>query len=91
VAGGLWFGITLLTIPAYVNGAWPVTLILLASACLYAVQFRGARAALERRYPVQPPANLLALRVFGSPSLKDLHGVDLVLALDGDDATSGWP
>jgi hypothetical protein len=71
VAGGLWFGITLLTIPAYVNGAWPVTLILLASACLYAVQFRGARAALERRYPVQPPANLLALRVFGSPSLKD--------------------
>jgi hypothetical protein len=71
VAGALWFGITVLTIPAYVKSAWPVTWLLLASVCLYVVQSRRTRSALERRYPVVAPANLLALRVFGSPSLKD--------------------
>ena len=71
LAGSFWFGLTVLTIPAYVDELWPVTWLLLASGGLYVIQFRLARSALERRYPIVRPANLLALRVFGSPSLKD--------------------
>jgi hypothetical protein len=45
--------------------------ITLASVTGYLYWIHRGAAAVERQYPYQPPLNLLALRVFGSPNLAD--------------------
>lgn len=71
IGGAGWLALTQCSAPAYAQEAVYVTLLLFASAIAYVVVLRWRLVNLERQYPPSPPFNLLALRVFGSPSLKD--------------------
>ena len=60
------------------------------------IMFKKLRLTLEQKYPYQPPVNLLALRVFGSPFLDDfLHltktwqWLGTTHRLDGPDTAGG--
>ena len=72
--GSCWITIALFRAAIYYPSiAPPLPLLFIPAALLSVLGYlywinRGA-AAVERQYPYQPPLNLLALRVFGSPDL----------------------
>jgi hypothetical protein len=74
--GTFWIAVALLRAAiVYPSLAPPLPLIFIATTLAtvsgYLYGIRRAAAAAERLYPYQPPLNLLALRVFGSPNLAD--------------------
>jgi hypothetical protein len=72
--GALWVAITLyvgLFVEPYGALAWPVRIASVVLVVGYFVWVARQRSDLERRYPLDPPINLLALRVFGTPRLAD--------------------
>jgi len=74
--GTFWIAVALLRAAiSYPALAPPLPLIFiaitLASVSGYLYWLHRAAVAVERRYCYQPPLNLLALRVFGSPNLAD--------------------
>jgi hypothetical protein len=82
--GGLWVLLILMLTPSrYASLEAPQGLLFtgasLAVAFGYLYWIWKTTKALERQYPYQPPFNLLALRVFGSPRLSDFL-----------DLTSSW-
>ena len=74
--GTFWIAVALLRAAiSYPSLAPPLPLIFiaitLASVLGYLYWIHRAAAVVERQYSYQPPLNLLALRVFGSPNLAD--------------------
>ena len=74
--GGLWVLLILMLTPSrYASLEAPQGLLFtgasLAVTFGYLYWIWKTTKALERQYPYQPPFNLLALRVFGSPHLSD--------------------
>jgi hypothetical protein len=74
--GTFWIAVALLRAAIiYPSLAAPLPLIFilitLSSVFGYIYWIRRGAAEAERLYPYQPPLNLLALRVFGSPNLSD--------------------
>ena len=76
VLGAIWVITVLIVTPTrYASLKSPLGLLFTASSLAVAFRYlywiwRTAKA-LEGQYPYQPPFNLLALRVFGSPHLSD--------------------
>lgn len=75
---------------------WILIVVTLTALILYIVKFQQKRAQLEKLYPVYPPLNLLALRVFCSPNLEAfMNLIDLwrwlgpIQQLDGPDTAGG--
>ena len=94
--GVAWTVFTLLRALTYLNGPSPAKWIPVGISGVvvswYSLRLRRGRKALESQFPVYPALNLLALRVFGSPSrdlfvdLLDLwHWVGPLYRLDGPD------
>ena len=73
--GAAWLAISAVEALAYIN---PSGIVFIVPIALYLVALRRGKAKLVRQYPVQPPLNLLTLRVFSSPSLQDF-----ILMTDG--------
>lgn len=66
--GAAWLAVGAGDIVAYID---PLGIAFVIPAVLYVVALRRKKAELERRYPVHAPLNLLTLRVFSSPALRD--------------------
>jgi uncharacterized membrane protein len=76
VLGAIWFTVVLIATPArYASLKSPQGLLFTAASLAVAFGYLywiwKTAKALEGQYPYQPPFNLLALRVFGSPHLSD--------------------
>ena len=70
ILGWLWVGV-LITLGPEKNPAQPMTYLVTLIVLSYLVVTIVLRRRLEKQYPYEPALNLLALRVFNSPSFND--------------------
>jgi hypothetical protein len=66
--GAAWLAVGAVETVVYID---PMGIAFVIPVVVYLVVLRRKKAELERRYPVHAPLNLLTLRVFSSPALRD--------------------